>query len=435
MGDGADKKPGNEVDLPDFIDDDDVEEEETEAIETLAGGDIVPEDEEEDPEPATHQKKKRKRKSSAAGSGGDAATRRSAPPSAALGGAAVDDDAFVIVKPHSEGLFEAVAPPAEDIDSYDFDSNFGNTNKRSLIALAIIAVVAVVTVAVVFLVASDEEQVNEMRAFVGGQIVEHKTAEVKKLKARWRDEDRKSQNKYGDVTLTYFPQDLQVEVTKVTYHQSGGAWRKNLADRKEVGREPIPNDTAKLKEGQTIERLPLLNLPIFESEKVAQADLANAGAGCDPACKDPFPHCIGGQCVQVGSVKDVYYYDYVLKFSREGYHPIEKKLTPDNWTRVGPGNQIIEWQGLDLVPKPETVMANFAKAMGEIFCLMKLKEIPTLQEASAHENFEMLLIRNRFKTKEDFEAARTVLTGGEHAEWWKARQEEIGKQECTPEVP
>lgn len=428
MGDGADKKPGNEVDLPDFIDDDvDGEESDVEAIETLAGDDLVLADEEEEPE-TTSQKKKRKRKGS-----DDASTRRSAPPSAAFTSKPGDDHPFVIVKPHSEGLFEAVAPPADDIDSYDFDSDFGNTGKRSLIALGVIVVVLALTGVLAFTVASDEERMNEMRAFVAGGIVEHKTAEVKKLQERWRDEDRKSRNIYGDVTLTYFPQDLRVDVTRVTYHQTGGAWRKNLADRKEVGREDMPNDTAKLTEGQTIERLPLVDLPIFESEKVAQADIANAGAGCDPACKNPFPHCLAGQCVQVGSVKDVHYYEYVLKFSREGYHPIEKTLTSDSWSRVGPGNQIIEWQGLDLVPKPETVMANFAKAMGEIFCLMKLKDIPTLQEASAHENFEMLLIRNRFKTKEDFEAARAVLTGGEHAEWWKARQDEIAKQECTAE--
>lgn len=416
MGDGSKKKRGEDAELPDFIEGDD----------ELSGeldDDSYGDDEYEDDGDETL----------AAPVVDDAKTRRSSAPAMPEPSVPGSDTPFVVVKPHSEGLFEAVPGASHgSMDDADFDETFGHT-KRSKIALAIIAVVVVATAAIAVSVASNEEQVSELHAFFGGEIVEHKTAEVRKLKARWRDEDLKARNKYGDVTLTYFPQDARVEVTKVTYHQTGAAWHRNDAARDEVAKETIPNDTAKLAEGQSIERLPLLNLPIFESDKVTQGEISAAGTGCDPTCSDPLPYCLEGQCVQVGSVRDVYFYEYTLAFSREGYHPIEKKIRVDDWMRVGPGNQIIEWPGLDLVPKPETVMANFAKAMGEIFCLMKLKDLPTLQAASADENFDMLLMRNGFKTGEDFENARSVLTGGEYAEWWKERQDAIAKQECTAE--
>ena len=44
----------------------------------------------------------------------------------------------------------------------------------------------------------------------------------------------------------------------------------------------------------------------------------------------------------------------------------------------------------------------------------------------------MLLMRNRIKTSADFQAAQEVLTRGEHAEWWKTKQEEIAKRDCGP---
>ena len=84
------------------------------------------------------------------------------------------DQSFVVVQPHSEGLFASVGDPApaDDIDVYD---TFAST-RRSKIALGVIAVVVVATAAIAVSVASDEEQGSELYAFFGGEIVEHKTA-------------------------------------------------------------------------------------------------------------------------------------------------------------------------------------------------------------------------------------------------------------------
>ena len=308
----------------------------------------------------------------------------------------------VWIAPHSEGLFEGDPVDEKEIEKWEPEEPYGGSgpNKVAMMALG----VAVVGILGHFLlIGASESRSQELKAFIDGNIVEYKTAEVLRLKKQWRDEDRRARNIYGDVTLTYFPADTKVKVTQVTLFQEGESWRKEQADSKEVGRKDMPNDTAKLTEGQTIERLPLLNLPIFEAEK-----------GED------------------GSVNKVYNYEYELEFTREGYHPQKKTWRKDNWQRVGPGNRIIDWSGLDLVPKPETIKENFANAMGDIHCLMKLHELPTLQAASSHENFEMLLLRNRIKTLEDFQAAQEVLTRGEHAEWWKTKQDEIAKRDCGP---
>lgn len=306
----------------------------------------------------------------------------------------------VKVAPHDAGLFRAQFEPEDGVDSWEPPVEFG-AGGRNKIALVTIAIVTVAILGHLAMISFDTKRAEEVQAFLDGSILDYKTAEVLRLKKQWRDEDAKARNIYGDVTLTYFPADSQVQVTQVTYLQTGADWRSQTGNRKEVGRKEMPNDTAKLTEGQTIERLPLLNLGIFEAEK-----------GED------------------GAVSQVFEYEYELEFSREGYYPQKKTWRKDSWQRVGPGNRIIDWQGLDLVPKPETIKDNFAKAMSEIHCLMKIHELPTLQAAAGHENFDMLLVRNRIKTPEMFDEYRQVLTGGEHAEWWKAQQETIAKLEC-----
>jgi len=308
----------------------------------------------------------------------------------------------VWIEPNENGIFQAEPVDEKELEDWVPEESYGGTGHNK-IALAVMSVAVVAILGHFLLIAASESRSQEVQAFADGSIVQFKTAEILRLKKQWRDEDVRARNIYGDVTLTYFPADSQVKVTQVTRFQEGNSWRKELADQKEVGRKDMPNDTAKLTEGQTIERLPLLNLPIFEADK-----------GED------------------GSVNKVYMYEYELEFSREGYHPQKKTWHKDTWQRVGPGNRIIDWSGLDLVPKPETIKENFAKAMGDVHCLMKIHEIPTLQAASSHESFEMLLIRNRIKTLENFQAAQEVLTRGEHTEWWKTKQDEIAKRDCGP---
>ena len=69
------------------------------------------------------------------------------------------------------------------------------------------------------------------------------------------------------------------------------------------------------------------------------------------------------------------------------------------------------------------------KAMGEVFCLMKLKEIEDWREVP-EENFELIRLRNGFKTEEDFRRAHDYLTVGDYREWWSAQWAQIQEQKC-----
>ncbi|MCB9729830.1 MAG: hypothetical protein H6744_15325 [Deltaproteobacteria bacterium] len=412
--DGKDPREG-EGDLPDFIDtgDDDA----TSAAADGGSGEaseLVPESEpivtdvaDEIPDasagaaPAPEAPKSGKGK----GKGKPAASKAAAPVAAAAAtrAPAPEGESFdptIHVRPHAEGIFETEPQPLDPVRVAELDESV-SARRRSMLAIGIIAGTVVVTAIFAIWLMSQEERREEVQAFLSGTVVEHKTAEVRRLKEQWSDEDRRARNRYGEVTLTFFPGDARVRVVQTKLQQSGAAWRRKEANLEKVGETEIANDTANLKPGQTIESLPLINLPIFEASK-----------GPD------------------GSVEQVNYYEYRVQFEREGYYPQEKVWRADDWSRVGPGNEVINWPGLDLVPKPETQKANFSKAMHAIFCMMKQKNLATIQDASTQDNFEIILLRNGFKTKEDFQKASEVLTSGEFAEWWKTEQESIAKQAC-----
>ncbi len=309
-----------------------------------------------------------------------------------------EPEPILVIKPSAEGLFEGKVDE-KAAESFIPDEPF--RGGRSKVAIGAFAVVLLATVGGGAVIASNERLKTDVQCFLEQRLDECKGAEKRALEARWKDEDLKARNRYGDVTLVYFPPDAKVKVTKTTYTQEGlsGAPTKS-------GEEEIKNATSDLKPGQTIERLPLLNLPIFESEKNEQGD-----------------------------VTTVFTYEYKLEFEREGYEPRTFTYRIDDWQRVGPGNEIIDWKGLDLIPKPETLMANFAKAMGQLHCALKDNkkakgldpESLGLVEESA---FEIIRLRNGFKTKDDFNTAYSILTGGQHAEWWAKTAEEIAKNKC-----
>ncbi len=367
-----------------------------------------------------------------------------AAPAPAAAASTDEPENSIRMAPHSEGLFETEEIDISHVTDDAFGGVYANHRGRSKLALmALAATVALVVIGILAIV-SDEDMQHDVDCFVNGTVEECKTAEVAKTMEMWKNEDHKSRNKYGDVQLTFFPADAKVKLTQTQKHQAGDAWRtseglaKCPADDATVGgakkAEPkpgaaapaaavaeqpkgavdaakfkpgtssreIPNETTKLAVGQTIERLPLENLPIFETQKN-----------------------------DLGCVSDVLTYEYEVTFNREGYHPITRTWRPDDWKRIGPGNMIIEWPGLDLEPKPETIKANFSKVMHQEHCLRTKKKLPTLADSMKDENFEIMLLRNGIKTREDFMKIYDNLTKtAEHAKWWTDEVEKIKAQTC-----
>jgi hypothetical protein len=356
-----------------------------------------------------------------------------------------ESESPIRMAPHAEGLFETEEIDISQVNESAFEGMYGNQRGRSKWALSSLIATVVIVLIGIFAIISDEDMKHDVDCFVSGTVEECKTAEVAKTVEMWKNEDHKSQNKYGDVQLTFFPADAKVKITQTQKHLAGDAWRateglgKCPADDATVGgakeAEPkpgaapvaaaalaeqpkgavdaakfkpgtssreIPNETTKLAVGQTIERLPLENLPIFETQKN-----------------------------DLGCVSDVLTYEYEVEFNREGYHPIKRTWRGDDWKRIGPGNMIIEWPGLDLEPKPETIKANFSKVMHQEHCLRTKKKLPTLADSMKDENFEIMLLRNGIKTREDFMKIYDNLTKtAEHAEWWKGEVEKIKAQTC-----
>ncbi|MEZ4267424.1 MAG: hypothetical protein R3F39_13675 [Myxococcota bacterium] len=420
-GDDGKDPSENEGDLPDFIDtgDDDATGSssggdvaelapESESIVTEVADGIPKADESVDVAPVPTAAKSGGDKGKSKGKGKQAPVAAPAVDLSVRRGAAPSMDAVdptIRVSPHAEGIFATDPQTPDPTRLAELDESLG-ARRRSMLALGIIGGTLVVTAIFTIWLMSQEEKRDEVQAFLTGTVVEHKTAEVRRLKEQWNDEDRRAKNRYGEVTLTFFPGDARVRVYQTKFEQDGAAWRRKDANMTKLDETEIPNETANLKEGQTIERLPLINLPIFEAAK-----------GED------------------GSVAQASIYEYRVVFEREGYFPQEKTWRADDWRRVGPGNEVIDWPGLDLVPKPETQKLNYSKAMHDIFCMMKQKNLATLQDASAEENFGIILLRNGFKTKEDFQKANDTLTTGEFAEWWKTEQEAIAKQPCEEPEP
>jgi hypothetical protein len=358
-----------------------------------------------------------------------------------------EDEAEVHIKmaPHSEGLFETNEVDISKVDAEVFEGVYASHRHRSKVAMGALIAAAAFTILGTAMIIGSDDMARDFECFVNGTVEECKTAEVEKTKRMWRNEDHKSQNMYGNVSLTFFPADSNVKITQTQKHTAGDNWRmaEGLAkcpatDATVGGAETakpkpkaegapgapaptpvkgaveaakfqtgthsreIPNETSKLAEGQTIQELPLENLPIFETRKN-----------------------------EFGCVGDVLNYEYLVEFTREGYYDQKRTWRRDDWKRIGPGNVIIEWPGLDLEPKPETIKANFSKVMHQEHCLRTTKKLTTLDDSMKDANFEIMLLRSGFKTREDFMKVYDTLTKtAEHSEWWKGETEKIKAQKC-----
>lgn len=314
------------------------------------------------------------------------------------------EEPLVHMHPHSEGLFEVNEQGTTEV-AVPIERPF--RDGRSMVAIIVLSIVLLVSAGAAAYIATDEQLSQDITCFFEGRVYECKNAAKIAQEARWRELDRKAQNQYGDLTLIYFPADAKVAITQTVFTQDGLNGTPGEGEAK-----VIPNKSTDLKPGQTIERLPMLDLPIFEATKK-----------------------------ETGEVDKVYTYRYDIEITREGYEPRKFSYGQDDWQRVGPGNLTIDWKGVDLVPKPETLKENFRKAMLQLFCALKAKEekleggltAEALSKVS-EEKFEIIRLRNGFKTKMDFDKYYEQLTTGQYGAWWQEQQTEILKSTCDADA-
>lgn len=271
--------------------------------------------------------------------------------------------------------------------------------RSSKFGLILFGLCIAMIVAGALIISGNEQWVADLKCFLGGDIVKCKMAKVEALQAQWAKEDAATTPRYGDLVLTYFPQDAKVTILQKVTHQQG--FDGPMGQTEEI---LIPNKSHELKENEIVEQLPLVDLPILERERD-----------------------------QEGNIKEVKHYTYTIKIERDGYEPREFTFEPDDWQRLGPDvNWSIAWQGCDLVPKPETIKEPFAKAMREMYCLEQYYEKSGkkagMTEGDVRGMRKEIEIRHGFKTTAEFENFKTMLVAD--AAWWVPMWEGIKKEKC-----
>ncbi|TNF27978.1 MAG: hypothetical protein EP329_18780 [Deltaproteobacteria bacterium] len=384
-----------------------------------------------------------------------------------------DPASMLEIKPNSEGLFGTDVIDKEAGDRYTPDRPYLTERRNRPAIIALIIAVLLIIGGIVYLM-TDEDASTRVKWFLAGTncAMDQKTMEPvlpvppeppgnlnclqiyveqarRAAEARWKAEDFRSRHIYGDVTLTYFPNDARVDVFEAKFVQEGKAWTRNeagpgdivcdglfvetapdammttaLKSQKRCERQ-LKNKTAELKENEFLNDLPLKNLPIFETDKCTdQWETWNAES----------QNCKGGDgFYKLGAVINAYTYEYRIVLSREGYEPREFVWRKSDWRRGSP-NYTMDWPGADLIPKPETQMKNYAQAECALFCYQVMKEIP--YKDIPPDTLERILQRNGFKDEEVFKKAHEVLTRGDFTPWWQAKEKtimELKRKDCEDE--
>jgi hypothetical protein len=286
-----------------------------------------------------------------------------------------------------------------------FQFSFGNV---------ILVICGIIIVGFLIAIIINENLSEQISAFFSRDLGKMKNAEKEAVLTRMREIETLTTNRYGTVTLFYYPKNAKVHLTQIkseeTVEQYVDRIKRGIDNRKPVEKKEIPNTSLQLREKQIIEQLPFENLPILEKSE---------------------------------DTTRVYTYDYDVLIEREGYEPrkfffFSKESTrlvqgaeALVWEQRGPGIFLIEFKGADLLPKPETARENFVKAKHDMLCLEKRIKNEKLDIPASDIDGYYSEIRARFgfKTSDDWKRIEEELK--KDAEWWKDMEKQIAKDPCT----
>ena len=296
-------------------------------------------------------------------------------------------------------------PPPEDLEALAEDDETTAARPKDRVSLfGIVLLVLCVAAAAVgaFVISSNDQWMADLKCFLRGDITRCKWAKVELQLQQWDKEDQATTPRYGDIVLTYFPQDARVTITQIIKYQQG--FEGPIAKTEEV---EIKNKSSELKPNEIVEQLPLMNLPVLERERDEE-----------------------------GNIKTIRHYSYRIKIERDGYEPREWTFDPNDWQRLGPDvNWSIPWEGADLTPKPETVREPFSKAYKEMVCLdayyEKTGKKAGMTEAGLAGMRKEIEIRNGFKSTTEFENFKQMLMAD--TAWWTPTWAALEKEPC-PEI-
>jgi hypothetical protein len=139
-----------------------------------------------------------------------------------------DPDLIVPLKPTADGLFDMDKVDESLAEGVQSASVFVRKRSKIMTLIGLVATGAIVTV--LFLGLTVEKYNDDMKYFLGmetdadGKMIsleEYKRQEADKARELAQAEDAASQNRYGNITLTYYPQTAQVQVKQLVFEQDG----------------------------------------------------------------------------------------------------------------------------------------------------------------------------------------------------------------------
>ncbi len=242
------------------------------------------------------------------------------------------------------------------------------------------------------------------------------------------DIEELTDNRYGSVTLTYTPADAKVVIEQLKFKNDCSQFAGNpdgmLACLKkgpdysanpEVS--PIDNKSLHLNRDQReiIESLPFTDMPIQESNDERTISWA---------------------------------YEYKIEIIREGYEPRKFHFTGDRkrigalgmgwesrfWDMKGPGLYMVDFQGADLAPKPETAKLNYIATVRDSECIRrevmaKRDAGKNISEEQVGNVFAEIRKKNGIRTVDDFSKIESFLRQTE-PEWFESFLRDIEQMSC-----
>lgn len=341
------------------------------------------------------------------------------------------------------------AAPAPRADSAEVFYTTGGEERRlvdasarfrmSRLALGVgFAVLALALGGFALIMANPEAKARMDKAFSGNTcgedgkqscLTEHVLGPKFALERQWREEDAKAKPIFGTLDLTYEPQDATVEIFQIKYKLSGDEWRRGkgglgakICDKAADGtekcefpykvRDGVENGACVAEKpetsvaditGRQLQSLRLTFIPIFETVRDCGGEKAT------------------------GEVKEAYNYEYRLVFSHKDFETKTVYLSKSAWS-IGIGSAILEWPGLSLVPKPETMLDQLVKFRSELFCYMKKRNLEADKVPASV--VDALRQQNGFVTIELYDKTETLALSPEKKPWWDEKWKEIEAQKC-----
>lgn len=251
-------------------------------------------------------------------------------------------------------------------------------------------------------------------AFLSGNIREYKEKEKKRIEAEDARIQAETRNRYGNVTLSYFPQDARVIITELKWVETlpqfvSRSLKGGDDTRGEPQKREIPNRTGELKENEKVDSLPLMDLPIMQKAEGKDDQI------------ETFAYEV--------TIEKEGYYPRMFLFADETYPgKKDEKTALIQWVNAGPGIYMAQWNGCDLMPKPELMRKQYAKVIVGFECLKKTPDGKKLTEEELNVALTEMKRNNGFMTDERWAEVEKALK--ENAAMWPEIEKEIKETPC-----